>query len=130
MGYLLQKLFMESSYLGSTQEPLYQVSESDRLLAVLAHVLTLFFSFIAPLIIYLLKKDESPFVREHARESLNFQITLFIAYVVSIILVFLLVGILMLMVLGIVHLILVIVATIRAADNRLYRYPFCIRLVK
>lgn len=121
---------MEPSYLGTSQEPVYQVNESDRLLAVLSHVLTLFLSFFAPLVIYLLKKDESPFVREHARESLNFQITLFIAYLVSFILVFLLVGILLLVIIGIGHLILVIVATVRAADNRLYRYPFCIRLVK
>lgn len=121
---------MESAYLGSSQQPLYQVTESDRLLAVLSHVLTLFFSFFAPLIIYLLKKDESPFVREHAKESLNFQITLFIAYVVSILLIVVVIGIFMLMVLGIVHLVLVIVATVRASENKLYRYPFCIRLVQ
>ncbi|RPD47446.1 MULTISPECIES: DUF4870 domain-containing protein [Chitinophagaceae] len=121
---------MESSYLGSSEQPLGQVTESDRLLAVLSHVLTLFFSFVAPLIIYLIKKDESPFVREHAKESLNFQITLAIAYIVSFILMIVLIGILMLMVIGVVHLVLVIVATVKAAENKMYRYPFCIRLIR
>lgn len=121
---------MDSYYTGSTGQPLGQVQESERIMAILAHILTLFFSFVPPLIIYLVKKDESPFVREHAKESLNFQITLAIAYIVAIILIVVLIGILMLMVLGLVHLILVIVATIKAADNKLYRYPFSIRLIR
>lgn len=121
---------MERSYLGTTQQPVGNVSSDDRLLAILCHVLTLFFSFIPPLVIYLLKKDESPFVREHAKESLNFQITLAILYIVSFILIILLVGILMLMVLGFIHLLLVIIATVRAAESQLYRYPLSIRLVR
>lgn len=123
-------LFMDPYYTGSTEQPLGQVQESERIMAILSHILTLFFSFVPPLIIYLVKKDESPFVREHAKESLNFQITMAIAYVVSFILMIVLIGILMLMALGLVHLILVIVATIKAADNKLYRYPFSIRLIK
>jgi uncharacterized Tic20 family protein len=121
---------MDPYYVGSTEAPLGRVTEGDRLFAVLSHILTLFFSFFAPLIIYLIKKDESEFVREHARESLNFQITLAIAYIVSFLLMIVLIGVLMLMVLGLVHLILVIVATVKAADNKLYRYPFSIRLIK
>ncbi len=121
---------MEQSYLGTSQQSVEKVSSDERLLAILSHVLTLFFSFFAPLVIYLLKRDESHFVREHAKESLNFQITLAILYLISIILIVLLVGILMLTVLGFVHLVLVIVAAVRAADNQLYRYPFCIRLIR
>lgn len=121
---------MESSYLGTTEQHIGQVKEDERLLAVLSHILTIFFSFFAPLIIYLIKKDDSPFVREHAKESLNFQITMAIAYFVAFILLIVLIGILMFMVLGVVHVVLVIVATVRAADNKLYRYPFSIRLIK
>lgn len=121
---------MDPSFLGTSSPSLGQVTESDRLLAILSHLLTLFFSFFAPLVIYLLKKDESHFVKEHARESLNFQITLAFAYFIGFLLLFVLIGILVLAVLGIAHLVLVIVATVRAADNQLYRYPFSIRLVK
>jgi uncharacterized Tic20 family protein len=79
------------------------------------------------LIIYLVKKDESPFVASHAKESLNFQITMFI---ICVALVLTLIGILLLWFVGIVSLILVIVATIKASDGKLYRYPFSIRLIR
>jgi uncharacterized Tic20 family protein len=106
------------------------INENERLLAILAHVLTFFFGFIAPLVIYLVKKDESYYVTEHAKESLNFQITLAIAYLIGFILLIVLVGILILSIVGLLHLILVVVATIKAADNKLYRYPFSIRFIK
>ncbi|HPH89781.1 MAG TPA: DUF4870 domain-containing protein, partial [Ferruginibacter sp.] len=80
--------------------------------------------------IYLIKKDESAFVREHAKESLNFQITLIIFYIISFILIFVFIGILMMVALGLVALILIIVATIKASEGKLYRYPFNIRLIK
>lgn len=121
---------MESSILGSSRPAYGPVAESDRLLAVLAHLLTLVTSFIAPLVIYLLKRNESYYVTDHARESLNFQLTLIIAYVVAFFLMFLVIGILLLPLIGLVHMILVIVATVRAADNQLYRYPFTIRFLR
>lgn len=120
---------MDSSFIGSTQNNASPVTESERLLSVLAHILTLVVSFLAPLVIYLIKKDESAFVKEHAKESLNFQLTLFIAYIVSFLLIFVLIGIPLLVLIGLAQLVLVIVATIRAADNQLYRYPFCIRFI-
>lgn len=105
-------------------------TSDEKTMAILSHILTIVSSFIAPLIIYLLKKDESAYVAEHAKESLNFQITLFILYIVSFILVFVLVGILLLWLLPIAGLILVIIATIKASENKMYRYPFNFRLIK
>ena len=64
--------------LGDESMPAITPSSDEKTLAILSHILTIVSSFIAPLIIYLLKKDESPYVREHAKESLNFQITVFI----------------------------------------------------
>jgi len=120
---------MEPSYWGSSQTPIGTVTESERLLAILSHLLTLFTSFVGPLIIYLLKKDESPFVRQHAVESLNFQLTLFIFYFIAFVLLFVIIGVLLMPLIGLLHLVLVIVATIRASDNKLYRYPFSIRFL-
>jgi uncharacterized Tic20 family protein len=120
---------MSDSLLGSTQRPAQSVEENERLLAILSHILTLIAGFLAPLVIYLVKKDESAFVREHAKESLNFQLTLLLAYLVCFILIIVLIGILGFVVVGVAQLVLVIVATIRAADNQLYRYPFTIRFI-
>jgi uncharacterized protein len=96
-------------------------------MAVLSHVLCLVVGFLAPLIIYLVKKDESTFVAAHAKESLNFQITMTL---IGIILFITLVGILLLWLVALVSMVLIIVATIKANDKKLYRYPFTIRLIK
>ncbi|MFT3949754.1 MAG: DUF4870 domain-containing protein [Agriterribacter sp.] len=82
---------------------------------------------LAPLIIYLIKKDESAFVAAHAKESLNFQITLVLVVIVLLISV---IGWFFLWLPGIIALVLVIIATIKASDGKLYRYPFTLRLIK
>ena len=116
-----------NSLLGTEQEPMYTPTSDEKTLALLAHLLTVFSSFIAPLVIYLVKKDESPFVAAHAKESLNFQISVFI---ICVALFLTIIGIFLLWLVGILSLVLVIVATIRASEGKLYRYPFCIRLIK
>lgn len=113
--------------LGKEQTISYVPTSDERTLAILSHVLTLFFWIIPPLIIYLLKKDESPFVAEHAKESMNFQITMTI---VGILLLVTIVGILLLWAIGVIVLVLVIVATIKASENKMYRYPLTLRLIK
>ena len=107
--------------------PLAVPTSDERTLAILSHVLTIVAGFLAPLIIYLIKKDESPFVTAHARESLNFQLTMAIAVIVLFLTI---IGILLIWVLGIYILVLVIVATVKASENKLYRYPFTIRFIK
>jgi uncharacterized protein len=119
-----------NSFLGAEEQPLVAPNSDERTLAILSHVLTIFVGFIAPLVIYLIKNRESQFVSDHAKESLNFQITVTIGYFIGVLTLILLVGFLILIVLGLVHVILVIVATIRASEGKLYRYPFCIRLIK
>ena len=112
---------------GSQQTPPYTPTSDERTLAILCHVLAIFFWIIPPLIIYLMKKDESAYVAEHAKESLNFRITITI---VAIVLVLTVVGIVLIWVLGIASLVLTIIATINASDNKIYRYPLTIRLIK
>lgn len=116
-----------NSFLGTDQTPAYTPTSDERTLAILSHVLTIFFWIFPPLIIYLIKKDESKFVAEHARESLNFQITVAIAFIILFITI---IGIFLLWILGILVLVLVIVATVKASENKLYRYPFTLRLIK
>ncbi|MEO6288700.1 MAG: DUF4870 domain-containing protein [Ginsengibacter sp.] len=117
----------EKSYLGTDTEPVIAPTSDEKTMAILSHVLTLVVGFVAPLIIYLMKKDESVYVREHARESLNFQITIFIIIAGLFITV---IGILLLWIVGIAALILVIIATIKASEGKLYKYPFSLRLIK
>ncbi len=105
-------------------------TQDERTMAMLAHLLGYFVTFIAPLVIYLVKKDESPFIREHAKEALNFQISMAIYFIISIILIVVLIGILGLIFLGFFSLIVSIVAAIKANEGKPYRYPMCIRFIK
>jgi len=117
----------QNSLLGTDAQPVAPPTSDEKTMALLSHVLTLVAGFIAPLIIWLVKKDDSPFVAAHAKESLNFQIT---CTIVCIVLFITIIGILLIWVVGIVALILVIMATIKANEGKLYRYPFNIRLIK
>jgi uncharacterized protein len=113
--------------LGTEINPSYIPTEDERSMAMLVHVLSIFFWILPGLIIYLLKKDESSFVAAHAKEAMNFQLTLTIMYIVLLIS---LVGIILLWVPYFIQLALCIVATMKASDRKLYRYPFTIRLIK
>ncbi len=120
-----------NSYLGEDAEPVIQPTGDERTLAILSHILTVVpgIGILAPLIIYILKNRDSAFVGAHARESLNFQITILILYFISFLLVILLIGFFLIWIIGVLNVILAVVATIRASESKLYRYPFNIRLV-
>jgi uncharacterized Tic20 family protein len=105
----------------------YTPTSDERTLAILCHVLGIFFWIFPPLIIYLIKKDESAYVKQHAMEALNFQITISI---VSIVLALTIIGILLIWVVWIAALVFMIIASINASDNKIYRYPLTLRLIK
>ena len=86
-------------------------------------------AFLGPLIVLLAKGNTSPYVRQQAVESLNFQITCLIFGVVSFVLVFVLIGFLLLAVVGIWWLVFTIIGSVKASNGELYRYPLNIRMV-
>ena len=85
--------------------------------------------FLLPLIIFLAKQDESDFVSDQAKESLNFQITVFLAYLVCFPLIFVVIGLLLWGVIFVGHLVFAIVAAVKSYEGVRYRYPFALRLV-
>ena len=86
---------------------------------------------LGPLVVWLMKKDTMPLVDVHGKEALNFQITVTIAMVISILLMFVLIGILLVFVVGIGALVLTILAAVKVSNGQLdYKYPFAFRLIK
>lgn len=102
----------------------------DRTMGMLCHLLGIFTSFIGPLVIWLIKKDESAFVNDQGKEALNFQISIILYYIISFILVFVVIGIFMIWAVGIFSLVMCIIAAVKANGGEMYRYPLCIRLIK
>lgn len=89
-------------------------------------------SVIGPLVLWLIKKEQYPFVDEQGREALNFQITMLIYGVVAGLLIFACVGAVLLPAVVVVDIVLIIIAAIKANDGRHYRYPYplIIRFIK
>jgi uncharacterized Tic20 family protein len=98
-------------------------------LAGLAGFIFPFGNVIAPLIIWLVKKEEYELVNDQGKEALNFQISMSIYIIASVILIILVIGIPLLIILGIFSLIVIIIAAIKANEGEKYRYPLTIRFL-
>jgi uncharacterized Tic20 family protein len=112
--------------------PLSAPTSDERVMGILSHILAIVpgIGIFGPLVIWLVKKDESSFVEANAKESLNFQLTIIIGYIIGFILLVVVIGAFLLAALGLLNLVLVIVASVKASENKIYRYPFNLRLIK
>jgi uncharacterized Tic20 family protein len=107
------------------------VPSDSRGWAAAAHLLPLLGVYVlGALFIWLIKRDEDPFVEFNAREALNFQLSMLIYGVVSALLIIVFIGIVLLLAVGIFSFVMAIIAGIKAASGELYRYPLTIRMVK
>ncbi|MEN9659577.1 MAG: hypothetical protein RL571_3042 [Pseudomonadota bacterium] len=105
------------------------VKSDSNTIAALTWVGSIFFGFIPALIVFLLKKDD-PFVLEHAKEALNWSITVMIGYAISAVLTVILVGFLGIFLLGLANVVFCIIAAITASKGEAYRLPYVFRLIK
>jgi uncharacterized Tic20 family protein len=83
-----------------------------------------------PLLVWLLKRAESPEIDAHGKESVNFQLSMLIYNAIALILCLVLIGIPLLILLWVLNTVFVIIASIQAGDGKLYRYPLTIRFLK
>ena len=105
------------------------VKSDSNTIAALTWVGGIFFGFIPSLIVFLLKKDD-PFVLEHAKEALNWSITVMIGYAIIAVLTVILVGFLGIFLLGLANVVFCIIAAITASKGEAYRLPYVLRLIK
>jgi uncharacterized Tic20 family protein len=98
-------------------------------LSALTGLITLIGFILGPLVVWLLKKDELPFVDDQGKEALNFQITMALLFCVCWALMFVLIGLLLMPILALVNIVLVIIASLKANNGERYRYPFALRLI-
>ncbi|WML25942.1 DUF4870 domain-containing protein [Neobacillus sp. OS1-33] len=106
------------------------VNNDERLMAAGIYVLSIFFPVIAPLVIWIIKKDESSFIDYHGREYFNFLISYTVYFFVSGILTIILIGFVALAVLGVMLFVFTIIAAIKAYEGNEYRFPLIFRLIK
>jgi uncharacterized Tic20 family protein len=87
-------------------------------------------NIVAPLIIWLIKKDEMPLVDESGKEALNFQISMTIYFFLAALLVFVLIGFLLIFPLVIADIVLVIVAAVKTSSGEKFVYPLSIKFLR
>lgn len=105
--------------------------QEDRTIALITHLSGIIASFIVPLIIWLINKDkpEKSWITGQAKEALNFQITIVLAWFVAIVLSFVAIGFLLYPVIWIGNLVFCILAGVAANKGEDYRYPVTLRLI-
>jgi uncharacterized Tic20 family protein len=147
--------------IGNHSVALSNPSESERLWAAGAHLIALVLALltswivgvagvIGALTVYLLKRDDSPFATEHAREAINFNLSMFLYACAAVLLGAVLVGATVLTLglgivltapagiallfaiaaIGVLWLVCSVVATVRAFNGETYRYPLTLRLLR
>lgn len=135
---------MESTPHSPTDENISQnetplPSKEERTLAMACHLLPLtgflfpavpVLNVVAPLVLWLIKKDAMPFLNHQGKEVLNFQITLSLILFACVLTFWLIIPIAIAFASGIAGIIFMIIAAIQANDGKAYRYPFSFRLIK
>lgn len=119
----------ENAY-GPGSESYWNSSNDDRTMGLLVHILGILTCVVGPAILYVIKKDESPFVRHHAAQSLNFQITVLLAHFVAGILSFIAIGGFLTPLIFIGSLVFELLALLKAKDGQGYKIPVAIPIFK
>lgn len=112
--------------------PAGYANSDEKTWALIAHFGGIIVGFIAPLVAMLAKGNESPTVRAHAVEALNFQITWAAATLIASILAACTLGVLFFLPLitWAVLIVFAVIGGLKANEGTLYRYPMSVRLVK
>ncbi|KFZ36632.1 hypothetical protein HR45_15150 [Shewanella mangrovi] len=112
------------------------VTRQERDMGILVHCASFagylipFGNVLGPLIVYLMKREDSPFIEACGKNCLNFQISMVIYAAVCLVLAFVLIGFVLLGVLGLFNLIVTVIAAIKASEGKVYHYPLAIRFLK
>lgn len=85
---------------------------------------------VGPLIVWLAKREDSPEIDAHGKESLNFQISMLLYNAIAVVFCLVLIGFVLLPILWILNAVFVIVASIQASDGKFFRYPITIRFIE
>jgi len=118
------------------QQEVKQESGQENMWAMLCHLgafagfIIPFGHIIAPLVIWLTKKEGLPLVDDQGKESLNFQISMTIYFSVAAILALIVIGFVLMIGLAIFDIVMIIIASVKANQGEKFRYPLCIRFIK
>ena len=112
------------------------LSETERNWAMFCHIAAFagyfipFGGIIGPLVIWLSKRDESTWVNENGKASLNFQFSMLLYILLTIPLCFIIIGFPIIAVLLLLRIIFIVIASVRASKGEEFRYPLAIPFIQ
>lgn len=112
------------------EAPVQGLTQDEKTMGMLCHLLAIFTGFLGPLIIWLIKKDQSNYVDYHGKQALNLQISVIIYFIGAFILSFIVIGVFLFPVIAIGNVVLLIIGTIKANNGIMYKYPVALQLLK
>jgi uncharacterized Tic20 family protein len=113
----------------SAENTAAEIPQDSKNMAVLIWILTFFFGFIPGLIFYLEKKDDA-YIQDQSKEAMNWAITTIFAYIVSVVLAFILIGFVLMFALCVVHVVFCIMGAFATSNGKPFRVPYAVRLIK
>ena len=114
----------------SSALPVHPQPTSDKALIILSHLSAILgVGFVLPFIVWLVKKNDPDNVAAHAKEALNFHLSLLLYVILCVPFMWILIGIPFAILIGIAGFVLAIIAAVKASDGGFYRYPLTIRFI-
>jgi uncharacterized Tic20 family protein len=120
----------EALFEGDSELPGTPPTQEEKTIALIAHIGGIFTWWLIPLVLYLLKRNDSRFINDQAKEALNFNITMTIATIIAGMSVLILVGVVAVPLVLIYHLVGCILAAVSVNQGKMFRYRYCVRLIK
>ena len=119
-----------SSSFSQTYDNSPLISPDDKTMAMLAYILGIFTGFLGPLVLWLVKKDQSKFVAFHSLQALLLHAVVTIGYIISSVLFIVFVGFLTMPVFGLLGLVFSIIAGLAANRGEWYDIPVIGKIVR
>lgn len=104
-------------------------TNDEKNIATITHLGGTVFSFLPSLIVWALKRDDSAYLNDQAKEALNFQISILISQFIAGVLAIILIGFMFMGIIWLANIVFCILAAISTSKGETYRYPFCLRLI-
>jgi uncharacterized Tic20 family protein len=97
---------------------------------LLGHLVAVFGGIIAPIVIWQMKKDKLPDLDQHGKNAVNWILSFFLYFAISVVLCFVFIGIPLLLLLLLMNFVFPIIAAVKANEGRVWKYPLAIQFLK
>lgn len=116
--------------MGNKLSPSKSFLDDDYTWVIFLHFSGIFILVLPPLIIWLIKRNRILEYEQHFKDVINFQFSMFIYLMISVILLIIIIGLPLLIFLSLFSTVVIVLNTIKVMNREAYHYPFCLKIIK